>query len=368
MPTRGLAFDESMFRALLEAAPDPIIVMAEDGRIAIVNGQTEKVLGYRRDELLGEKVEVLLPTELRSSHVANREGYVRSPHTRPMGVGLDLRARRKDGTLVPVEISLSPLETPTGKFVVSVLRDVTERKVQEAKLSAYADDLARSNSDLEQFAYVASHDLQEPLRIITGYCQLLERRYREQFDADGRKYLGYIADGSLRMQELITDLLSYSRVASKAKPLVPTATRGVVDKVLANLQLYIDENRATIECGELPTVQGDTNQLVQLFQNLIANAVKFHGATPAVIRVSAVQEDGASIFSVADNGIGFDMKYADKIFTIFQRLHSRDKYPGTGIGLAICKKVVERHGGKIWVESKPGVGSTFFFSLPMEAK
>jgi PAS domain S-box-containing protein len=361
----SFAPDENIFRALLEAAPDPIIVVNESGMMVLVNSQTEKVLGYTRNDLVGQRIEMLLPEDLRAGHVGRREGYVQKPKTRPMGVGLDLKARRRDGSLLPVEISLSPVETNDGRYFISVLRDVTERKMHEAKLSAYAEDLARSNSDLEQFAYVASHDLQEPLRIISGYCQLFERRYKSLLDDDGRKYLGYMNDGALRMQDLIADLLSWSRVSSKARELTPLDLNQCLDAALNNLGLFINEQGATVERDELPRIKGDLNQLVQLFQNLIGNAVKFRGQNSPAVRIGVEKRADMWVIKVSDNGIGFDMQYADRIFTIFQRLHSREQYKGTGIGLAICKKVVERHGGKIWVESRQGYGTTFYFSLPM---
>jgi light-regulated signal transduction histidine kinase (bacteriophytochrome) len=231
-------------------------------------------------------------------------------------------------------------------------------------LETTAADLRRSNGELEQFAYVASHDLQEPLRMISSYIQLLQRRYQGQLDAKADTFIGFAVDGVTRMQRLINDLLAYSRVGTHGAPLVPTDCGEVMAGVIAALGAPIAETGARVTYGELPTVLADATQLGQLFQNLIGNALKFcTGGTPE-ITISAERTGGEWLIHVRDNGIGIDPAYAERIFIIFQRLHSREEYPGTGIGLAICKKIVERHGGRIWVESQPGQGATFTFSLP----
>jgi signal transduction histidine kinase/PAS domain-containing protein len=227
-----------------------------------------------------------------------------------------------------------------------------------------SQEMARSNADLEQFAYVASHDLQEPLRMVASYLQLLERRYRGQLDDTADEFIAYAVDGATRMQTLINDLLDYSRVDSRGKSLVLISCSAVLARAIANLQPAIEAANATLTCAALPEIMADATQLTQLFQNLISNALKFHSDQPLHIHVSAQHRADAWLFSVQDNGIGIDSEYADRIFLIFQRLHSRGEYPGTGIGLAICKKIVERHGGNIWVESQPGQGSTFYFTIP----
>jgi len=223
--------------------------------------------------------------------------------------------------------------------------------------------LKRSNEDLEQFAYVASHDLQEPLRVVRGYVQLLERKFKGLLDADAEQFIFYIVDGVERMRQLITDLLNYSRVGSLGREFRSINMQALVDRVRENLDKVIAETGATLVYDSLPEVQGDETQLVQLFQNLIGNGIKFRGESPPRIEISARREGDRWVFAVRDNGIGIDREYWDQIFVIFQRLHTRQKYPGTGIGLAICKRILERHGGAIWLESELGKGSTFYFTL-----
>jgi light-regulated signal transduction histidine kinase (bacteriophytochrome) len=227
-----------------------------------------------------------------------------------------------------------------------------------------SQELARSNADLEQFAYVASHDLQEPLRMVASYLQLLERRYRGQLDESADEFINYAVDGATRMQTLINDLLDYSRVDSRGKSFVLTPCSAILDRAIANLQTTIKAAHATVTCAPLPEIMADATQLTQLFQNLISNAIKFCSDQPPQIHISSQRRADTWLFSVQDNGIGIDSEYIDRIFLIFQRLHSRGEYPGTGIGLAICKKIIERHGGSIWVESQPGQGSTFYFTIP----
>ena len=242
-----------------------------------------------------------------------------------------------------------------------------ELRVDErtAELAERMKDLARSNSELQQFAYVASHDLQEPLRMVASFTQLLGRRYREKLDDDARDFINYAVDGATRMQTLITDLLSYSRVGTQGKPLELTRCDEVLDRVLDhNLRLAIKESGVTITRDRLPTVMADPLQLGQLFQNLIANAIKFRRNGLPSVYVSAERRGGDWEIGVRDNGIGISPEHADRIFVIFQRLHTKTEYPGTGIGLAICKKIAERHGGRIWVEPTAGGGSTFRFTIP----
>ena len=279
----------------------------------------------------------------------------------------EMERRGPDGNPVWLSISGEPVFDEGGHFrgYRGVGTDITGRKRAQAVLRAAYDELARSNAELQQFAYVASHDLQEPLRMIGSYTQLLERRYIDKLDQDAREFMGFIVDGATRMKQLIEDLLAYSRVGTGGKELRPVEAQAVLDKALLNLRATIESSGAAITHDPLPEVNADDTQLVQLLQNLVANAIKFRKKEePPRIHVGVEDVGGEWRFSVADNGIGIEPQYFERIFMVFQRLHARDEYPGTGIGLAICKKVVERHRGRTWVESAPGKGSTFYFTLP----
>jgi signal transduction histidine kinase len=282
--------------------------------------------------------------------VADRLRLVREPHV--------VERTRRNGTVL--EIRGHPM--PGGGFVTTYT-DITPQKRHEEALAAHAKELERSNAELEQFAYVASHDLQEPLRMVASYCQLLQRRYKGKLDQDADEFIGYAVEGAGRMQRMINDLLTYSRVGRRAAMARLPLAEAVAGAV-ANLQAAIADTGAIVEAGELPMIVGDKLLLTQLLQNLVGNALKFRGEEPVRVRVEATREEAFWRIAVSDNGIGIAPEYQHKIFLIFQRLHDRGKYPGTGIGLAICKKVVEHHGGRIWVESEPGQGSRFCFTLP----
>jgi PAS domain S-box-containing protein len=261
-------------------------------------------------------------------------------------------------------------ETKRMQMVLLAIEDITEQKRVERELKQAEElkqaiaALKRSNRELEQFAYVASHDLQEPLRMVSSFTQLLAKRYQGKLDKDADEFIAYIVAGAKRMQALINDLLTYSRVDTRGKSFEPIDSEAVFDQAIANLRVAIEIGEAVITHDPLPPLIADDLQIVQLFQNLLGNAIKFHGKEPPRIHVSAKQEGNEWVFSFRDNGIGIAPEYFDRIFVIFQRLHGREEYPGTGTGLAICKKIVERHGGRIWVESEPSKGSTFYFAIP----
>lgn len=355
---------EDRLRLVIEAAPSGMLMVEKAGKIVLVNSQIERLFGYNRSELLGQPVEILVPVPSRDKHPGFRESFFAVPEARAMGVGRDLYGLRKDGTQVPVEIGLNPLVSQGESFVLASVVDISERKRTEQTIREKVIELQRSNEDLQQFAYVCSHDLQEPLRVIANYTQLLAKRYQGSLDDKGNQFIGFIVDATKRMQGLINDLLLYSRVQTRQQEFQDTNCEDAISAALSNLKMAIQESNAYVEYGKMPTIKGDVLQLTQLFQNLIGNAIKFRSEERPHVQIAAQNESGRWRFSVRDNGLGLDMKYADRIFVIFQRLHSKEAYPGSGIGLAICKKIVERHGGSIWAESEPGKGTTFVFELP----
>ena len=273
---------------------------------------------------------------------------------------------RKDGTLFWNEIKITPVRDPSGRLIhfVGVATDVTERVEAQAALDRVLAELHRSNKELEQFAYMVSHDLQEPLRMVASYTQLLSRRYRGTLDANAQEFIDYAVEGAQRMQQFIQDLLQYSRVGTHGHPFERLHVATIVQRALENLRFSIEEKQAQIHTGELPDLDADPVQLGQLFQNLIGNALKFCGPEPVRVEITATRANQDWEFVVRDNGLGIDAKDFERIFVIFQRLHTRQEYAGTGIGLAICKRIVERHGGRIWVESQIGKGAAFHFTIP----
>jgi light-regulated signal transduction histidine kinase (bacteriophytochrome) len=314
------------------------------------------MVGLRREEVIGRSVEQFVAPEDRQRAVENSRSA--------QEVVTEYQLVLADGSRITIEAHGRPSQ-PIGSGVrYTAVRDITARKQREEQLHQLTEDLKRSNRDLEQFAYVASHDLQEPLRAVGGYMKLLERRLADALDDRGREYIAGAFEGAMRMERLIRDLLTFSRIGTRGGSLVPTGLDTVLQQSLENLQAGIHSAQAVVTHDPLPTLVVDGSQIMQVFQNLIGNAIKFHGEQPPKIHVGAEEQDGRWVFSVRDNGIGIEPQYFERIFQIFQRLHTRKRYSGTGIGLAICKKIVERHGGALWVESQPGKGSTFYFSIP----
>ena len=350
---------------LLANVNDAIVGSDEQYRLTAWNAGAESLYGWKAEEVLGQNGIELLRTEW-TQEEANAMRHKIAQLGRWRGEATQLH---KDGTRIPVEVSSIALRDESGKITgyVSVNRDITERKQAEAAVQRMTQDLLRSNAELEQFAYVASHDLQEPLRMVSSYMQLLSKRYQGKLDSDADEFIAFAVDGSKRMQNLINDLLTYSRLGTRGEPMVLISCEKVLDAALMNLQLAIEESHTTITRELLPTAFCDPMQLAQVFQNLLGNSIKFRGPRAPHIHISAKRQESEWIFSVRDNGIGLDPKFRERIFDIFQRLHDRASYPGTGIGLAICKRIIQRHNGRIWVESQPGKGSTFYFTLPARA-
>jgi PAS domain S-box-containing protein len=490
---RHLAQMESRYRGLLEAAPDAMVVVNQTGEIVLLNVQAERQFGYRRDELVGQKVKNIIPEGFAEGLIADGTRTATEAVGQQIGTGLEPNGRRKDGTEFPIEIMLSPLESAEGILITAAIRDITERKqvedalrhneerfrlivsnvkdyahimldteglivswnqgaerikgyraeeiigqhfsrfygaedlrngvpalelkqatetgrfegegwrvrkdgsrflanivitalrdekgrlrgfgkitrditerrqAEEALMKTMAE-LKRSNEELGQFAYVASHDLQEPLRMVASYTQLLAQRYKGRLDSDADEFIGFAADGCNRMQRLIQDLLSYSRAGTNVGTLRKISVERTLEEAITNLQVTTKESGAVVTHDSLPAIVTDDAQLLQLFQNLIGNAIKYHGAEAPRVHVSATNKAGHEwIFSVRDNGLGIEPQYFERIFILFQRLHGQKEFEGTGIGLAMCKKIVDRLGGRIWVESEPNKGSTFYFALP----
>jgi PAS domain S-box-containing protein len=360
---KHLAQMEGRYRGLLEAAPDPMVVVNQSGEIVLLNLQAEKQFGYRRNELLGQKVTNIIPEGFAERLIADGLRSAEDALAQQIGTGIELSGRRKDRSEFPIELMLSPLGGAEGILVTAAIRDISVRKTAEVVLLHKVEELNRSNEELGQFAYIASHDLQEPLRMVASYTQLLSRRYKGKLDSDADEFIAFAVDGATRMQRLIQDLLAYSRVGTKGKDLLSTSSEDALLHALSNLRGAIQESGALITHDPLPLVLADEMQLVQLFQNLVGNAIKYQNPGIPRIHIGALNGGKQYRFSVQDNGLGIDPQYFERIFGMFQRLHKREEFAGTGIGLAICKKIVERHGGQISVESQPGMGSTFRFAL-----
>ncbi|MBE9187618.1 PAS domain S-box protein [Microcoleus sp. LEGE 07076] len=358
----ALQESEFKYRQIVELAEEGIWVVDSNARTTYVNHAMARMLGYSELEMFGKPLWEFMDEPEKQQALALSEG-------RNQGIveQHEFKFKTKDGKGIWTYLSASPVLDEQGNMLscCALVYNITSRKESEQQMLQLTEELKRSNEELEQFAYAASHDLQEPLRAVTSYAQLLAQRYQGNLDAKANKYINYIVDGSTRMQQLINDLLAYSRLGTRGKEFEPADGNAAVKQSLFNLQIAIAETKAAITCEAMPTVMADEFQLVQLFQNLVANGIKFCREDIPLIHIAACRQDSEWVFSVRDNGIGIAPQYADRIFIIFCRLHGRREYSGTGIGLAMCKRIVERHGGRIWVESQEGKGATFFFTIPI---
>ena len=366
--TPFLADGDDRYRALLESAPDAVVIADTHGRVVLVNAQTESLFGFGRHELLGMPVEMLLPERFRADHAGLRQGYAARPVTRPMGAGLDLYARRRDGGEFPVSISLSPIRVGELTYVYAAIRDITAQRVAERRIRELNDSLARQNNDLkavnqelEAFSYSVSHDLRAPLRAIDGFSQILLKEHAGQLDEKGLDRLGRVRRGAQRMGELIDDLLKLSRVTRAELKVQRVDLGGLATEVVEALRKQEPERSVTLDIAPNLDAEADPKLLRIALDNLLGNAWKFTARRQAA-RIEVGREN-ATTFFVRDNGAGFDMAYADKLFGAFQRLHDATEFPGTGIGLATVQRVIHKHGGRIWAESAPEAGATFRFTL-----
>lgn len=351
----------ALLQTVLDSIGDCVIAVGANAQFLLFNPAAERLLGVPADGPLQDEWATTVGLYLADGVVpcpADQNPLVRALHGESID-GAEFVIRRPGGSeLRRMMVTGRPLASvdPALHGGVVVFRDTTE-------LARTREDLARSNTELERFAYVASHDLQEPLRMVASYTQLLAKRYKGRLDADADEFIGYAADGAVRMKTLIDDLLAYSRVGTTSKPFSPTDCEAILSRCMHDLQPAIAESHAVITHDPLPTLTADSGQLAQLFQNLLSNALKFRGSDAPQIHLGATRTPSKWLFTVRDNGIGIASEFNEQIFVVFKRLHGRTEYPGTGIGLAICKRIVEHHGGRLWVDSRPGAGSTFSFTI-----
>ncbi|QDU10860.1 PAS domain S-box protein [Gimesia aquarii] len=366
---------KKQFELVIEESPLAMLMINQSRVITLANSATTKYFGYLKEELLGKYIEMLLPQRYRELHPQQVESFFTDGHSRQLDTGRDLLGLHKEGHEFPVEIFINYVQTPQdGPAAICSVIDISERRKAQEAIARQSEELlnsvqalARVNTELEQFAYVASHDLQEPLRKVASCCQMLAEDYADKLDDDGRQWINFAIDGAARMRLLVSDLLEYARVGALKLDSEPTEAHQAFEAACYNLSETIETNNIQIICHSLPVVLADKRLLTQLFQNLIGNSIKYGSEEQTVIEIGAERDGHHWQFYIKDNGIGIAPEYHERIFHVFQRLHLKEEYTGTGIGLATCKKVVDRFGGRLWVDSQLGQGSTFYFTIPENA-
>ncbi|MCB1757313.1 MAG: PAS domain S-box protein [Gammaproteobacteria bacterium] len=355
---QALKDSESQLRAIVDHTVDGLITIDESGVIETFNESCEQIFGYSATEVIGENVKILMPEPFYSEHDQYLKNHRETGEKKIIGIGREVKGRRKDGSVFPLDLSVSEIQIKNRKLYSGILRDITERKKAEARIM-------QSNLELERFAVIASHDLQEPLRMISSFTELLDKEYGSDMDDDARLYLKFVVDASVRMQKLVSDLLEYSRINSHEADCLYFDANEQLSIVLNNLHEAIVKDNIVVTSDELPEIYSNQIQFGRLLQNLVSNAVKYRaGNRQCRIHIGCGDVDGSWQFFVRDNGIGIEEEYIDQIFTIFRRLHNKDEYSGTGIGLSVCKRIIDILGGKLWVESEKDQGSTFYFTIP----
>lgn len=357
---------EKNIHLIFDSTPSALVLINHEGTIKLANNRLCELFGYEKKELLGECIELLVPERFRQHHKQYRQRYNKEPIRRVMGEQHELYGLTKNGKEIPIEVGLNPIQLNQVPSVIAAINDTTLQRKHLQEIQEAARKLKKSNEELEQFAFIASHDLQEPLRMVSSYTQLLASRYRNRLDNDAKEFINYAVDGAKRMQVMIQDLLKFSRLGNDVVEVEEIDTNKLYDDALNNLAIIVAESGTVVTRGELPLISGEASQLLQVFQNLIGNAVKYRVAEKTNrLHVSAKLINNEWQFCFQDNGIGIQPQYFEKIFIIFKRLHNKSEYSGTGIGLALCKRIIDNHGGRIWVESEYGQGACFYFTLPL---
>jgi PAS domain S-box-containing protein len=358
--------EDDLFRLAVESSPAAMIVTGQDGAIQFANAETSRMFGYQPRELIGQSIDILVPTWLRPAHLSLRQGFLANPSKRPMGIGRDLKATRRDGSEFPVEIGLTPIKTLKGILVLATVLDISARREADLTLAQRAFELEGANERLAQFAFIASHDLQEPLRKIAAFSDLMERAIESSNKSEMAHANQVISKSALRARSLVDDLLTYSKTINDEQQLQEVDLRDELESALGDLSQLVSETSAEIqiEVPHLPFT-ADRGQFARLITNVVSNAIKYRKPNEtAKVRIKSTDIDGGGVLlEITDNGIGFDEKYARTIFEPFKRLHSQTQYPGTGIGLAICKSIADRHGWRLAIKSAPGKGTTFFVTI-----